>query len=46
LTVAIAVVAAVVVNAQGPDLDASKNELAIESIEIAHEGLTLLDDDN
>lgn len=25
---------------QGPEYDASKNELAIESIEIAHEGLT------
>jgi phage tail-like protein len=31
---------------EGPELDASKNELAIESIEIAHEGLTLIDDDN
>ena len=31
---------------EGPDLDASANELAIESIEIAHEGLTLSDDDN
>jgi phage tail-like protein len=26
---------------EGPDLDASKNEVAIESIEIAHEGLEL-----
>jgi len=26
---------------EGPEFDASKNELAIESIEIAHEGLTL-----
>ena len=26
---------------QGPDLDASKNEVAIETLEIAHEGLTL-----
>ena len=26
---------------EGPDFDASKNELAIETIEIAHEGLTL-----
>jgi phage tail-like protein len=25
----------------GPDLDGSKNEIAIESIEIAHEGLTM-----
>jgi phage tail-like protein len=25
---------------EGPDYDASKNELAIESIELAHEGLT------
>ncbi|MFM8388101.1 MAG: phage tail protein [Actinomycetota bacterium] len=24
---------------EGPDLDASKNEISIESIEIAHEGL-------
>jgi phage tail-like protein len=32
---------------EGPDLDASKNEIAIETLEIAHEGLTLsLDDDN
>jgi|SRR5579862_2787020 len=27
---------------EGPDLDASKNEISIESIEIAHEGLELL----
>jgi len=27
---------------EGPDLDASKNEIAIESIEIAHEGLKLM----
>lgn len=27
---------------EGPDLDASKNEIAIESIEIAHEGLVML----
>jgi phage tail-like protein len=27
---------------EGPDLDASKNELSIESIEIAHEGLVML----
>jgi len=26
---------------EGPDFDATKNELAIETIEIAHEGLTL-----
>jgi phage tail-like protein len=26
---------------EGPEFDASKNELAIESIEIAHDGLTL-----
>jgi phage tail-like protein len=26
---------------EGPDLDASKNEIAIESIEIAHEGLVM-----
>ena len=31
---------------EGPDLDASTNEVAIESIEIAHEGLTLTNDDN
>jgi phage tail-like protein len=31
---------------EGPELDASKNELAIESIEIAHEGLVLLPDDD
>ena len=30
---------------EGPDFDAGTNELAIESIEIAHEGLTLDDDD-
>jgi phage tail-like protein len=29
---------------EGPDLDASKNEVAIETIEIAHEGLTFADD--
>jgi phage tail-like protein len=28
---------------QGPDLDASKNEVAIETIEIAHEGLSFAD---
>jgi phage tail-like protein len=28
---------------EGPDLDASKNEVSIESIEIAHEGLTKLE---
>jgi phage tail-like protein len=27
---------------EGPDLDATKNELSIESVEIAHEGLELL----
>ena len=27
---------------EGPDLDATKNEVSIESIEIAHEGLTML----
>lgn len=27
---------------EGPDLDASKNEVSIETIEIAHEGLTSL----
>ncbi|HZS35807.1 MAG TPA: phage tail protein [Polyangia bacterium] len=27
---------------EGPDLDASKNEISIESIEIAHEGLEML----
>lgn len=27
---------------EGPDFDASKNEISIESIEIAHEGLTML----
>ena len=31
---------------EGPDLDASTNEVAIETIEIAHEGLTLSDDEN
>jgi len=31
---------------EGPALDASKNEIAIESLEIAHEGLVLLPDDN
>ena len=30
----------------GPDLDASTNEVAIETIEIAHEGLTFDDDDD
>lgn len=30
---------------EGPELDASGNEVAIESIEIAHEGLKLSDDD-
>jgi phage tail-like protein len=30
---------------EGPDFDASTNEVAIETIEIAHEGLTLSDDD-
>jgi phage tail-like protein len=30
---------------EGPDFDASSNEVAIESIEIAHEGL-VIDDDN
>jgi phage tail-like protein len=29
----------------GPDLDASKNELAIESLEIAHEGLLMVEGD-
>ncbi len=27
---------------EGPDLDASKNEIAIETIEIAHEGLMMM----
>ena len=27
---------------QGPELDASKNEIAIETLEIAHEGLTMV----
>ena len=27
---------------EGPDLDATKNEISIESIEIAHEGLMML----
>lgn len=31
---------------EGPELDATKNEIAIESIEIAHEGLVLLPDDD
>ena len=30
---------------EGPEFDASKNEVAIETIEIAHEGLTISDDD-
>ena len=30
---------------EGPDFDASKNEVAIETIEIAHEGLTFADAD-
>jgi len=30
---------------EGPDFDASKNELAIETIEIAHEGLTMSEDE-
>ena len=30
---------------EGPDFDASSNEVAIESIEIAHEGLVIDDDD-
>jgi phage tail-like protein len=28
---------------EGPDLDASKNEIAIESVEIAHSGLVMVD---
>lgn len=31
---------------EGPDLDASANEIAIETIEIAHEGLTMSDDND
>ncbi len=31
---------------EGPEFDASKNEVAIETIEIAHEGLTFSDDEN
>ena len=31
---------------EGPDLDASANEVAIETIEIAHEGLTFSDEEN
>jgi phage tail-like protein len=31
---------------QGPDLDASKNEVSIESIEIAHEGVYMLPPEN
>jgi phage tail-like protein len=31
---------------EGPDLDASKNEIAIETIEIAHEGLFMMPDEN
>jgi phage tail-like protein len=27
---------------EGPELDASKNEISVETIEIAHEGLTLI----
>ena len=30
---------------EGPDFDASKNEVAIETLEIAHEGLTFSDED-
>jgi hypothetical protein len=30
----------------GPEFDASANEVAIETIEIAHEGLTFSDDEN
>jgi phage tail-like protein len=30
---------------EGPEFDASKNEVAIETLEIAHEGLTFSDDD-
>jgi len=30
---------------EGPDLDASGNEVAIETIEIAHEGLSIDDED-
>ena len=31
---------------EGPDFDATKNEIAIETIEIAHEGMTFTDDEN
>ena len=31
---------------EGPEFDATKNELAIETIEIAHEGLVFVDDNN
>ena len=31
---------------EGPDFDASGNEVAIKTIEIAHEGLTFSDDEN
>lgn len=31
---------------EGPDFDASKNELAVETIEIAHEGFVMSDDDD
>jgi len=31
---------------EGPELDASKNEIAIETIEIAHEGLFMFADEN
>ena len=30
---------------EGPEFDASKNEVAIETIEIAHEGLTMSEDE-
>jgi phage tail-like protein len=31
---------------EGPELDASKNEIPIETLEIAHEGMKFVDDDN
>lgn len=31
---------------EGPDFDASKNEVAVETLEIAHEGLIFADDGN
>src|SRR5262245_48591529 len=37
-------VAAWICKWEGPDFDASKNEISVETVEIAHEGLRMLDD--